>query len=181
MVEIKAGLTQTIAQLFAIGTAVLSIDKAKKKRDEIQKDNDALVKEYLKDKAIKTFDDLSKAILRDGQSDVKWKKEAGVPVGYQKAIKEYNSPGAAGYNSFRAYCAKWYDADLKKKTPEQLKEEKEAKAAEKGLKEAAEEGTAVPITAVTTEGLIEELHKRAEAGDPLAMKCKLPKITAAAA
>lgn len=181
MVEIKPGLTQTITQLFAIGASILAIEKAKKKTAEIQQDNDALFAEYLKNKEIKNFEQLSKAILTDAHNDPKWKKEAGVPVGYQKAIKEYGSVGAAGYNSFRAYCAKWYTDDLKKRTPDQLKEEKEKKAAEKAEKVAAETPTTVTIGAVSTEALIEELRNRAEAGDPLAAKCKLPKPAAGAA
>lgn len=166
MVEIKNGQTQTVAQLFAIGQAVLAEAKAKKTRAEIQKDNGVLVADYMKG-GCKTLEELSKAILADGQTDPKWKKADGKHIGYQKAIAA-GSVGAAGYNSFRAWCAKWYDENLVKKEKPAGAKGAEGEGGDGGEKVAGE--TVVPVTAVSTEALIEELRKRAEAGDAVASK-----------
>lgn len=175
MVTAKTGQKQTVAQLFAIGASILAVEKATKNRAQVQECNTDLFNEYLKTGTIKNMDDLSKAILADGQSDPKWKKEQGQPVGYQKAIKEFGSVGAAGYNSFRSWCAKWYTPELVKLTPEQLKENATEKAGKgKAVKEAAEQHDL--ITGIPTAALIAELSKRAAAGDADAKKVKFPKV-----
>lgn len=171
MVKIKEGQVQTVMQLFAIGAALLAEAKAKKTREDVQKCNDDLFKEYVATRKVTTLEELSKAILADGQTDPKWKKEGDKHVGYQKAIAA-GSIGAAGYNSFRAWCAKWYTEDLVKRTPEDLKKAKapaeDGEGAGKGAQEAGE--TQVPVTEVSTAFLIEELKRRADAGDEEAQK-----------
>lgn len=185
MVTAKNGQAQTVAQLFAIGQAILAEAKAKKSRAEVQKCNDELFAEYVKTRKVKTLAELSAEIMKDGQTDPKWKKENGVHVGYQKAILA-GSPGAAGYNSFRSWCAKWHTENLVRLTPEDLKAGKGAKkqaaapeappqgaadgheGADAGLKMAAE--AADPLVAATTASLVAELKKRADAGDAEAIK-----------
>lgn len=168
MVKVKDGQTQTVAQLFAIGASILAEQKAKKTRAEVQKCNDDLFREYVTTRKVKTLEELSKAILADGQTDPKWKKEGTTHVGYQKAIAA-GSVGAAGYNSFRSWCAKWYTEQLVKRTPEDLKEAKEEKSqAGAAVKEAAEQADF--LTTCPTDVLIAELRKRADAGDADAAK-----------
>ena len=183
MVAIKEGFTQAQSQLFAIGAAILAEAKAKKTRAEVQKQNDDLFAEYVKTKKCKTLTELSAAIMADGQADPKWKKGPdGSHIGYQKAILA-GSVGAAGYNSFRSWCAKWHTEQLVRLTPEDIKAGKNKKApaaapeqgaadghegADPGLKVAAE--AADPLVAKTTAELIAELKKRADAGDAEAIK-----------
>lgn len=178
----KEGQTVMQAQIIALGTAILAFQKAQKTRKQVQAENDALFSEYLKT-GVKTLTELSAAIMKDGQSDPKWKKGPdGTPVGYQRAIKEFNSPGAAGYNSFRSWCAKWYDEMLTKKTPAEVKP-LEAGAGEEGglpgeqeMRMAAEKYDA--ITAFTTSELLHELDRRAQAGDAIALNINWTKIRA---